>query len=226
MAYARRIICLAYSTKLQHICVAGREIRKDGTLGPWIRPVGLEAEGALSVGETMYPTGRTPKLLDIIDIEFLQPKPSSCQRENHQINSRVRWRKVGTFPKARLAELVETPSTLWDNSDSSGSGVHDRVPERLAQHLASSLALIQPRKLAIQVYDNAYGKRKIRAVFHHHGVAYNIGITDPDISAAYRHRVGHHTIPDGQYYLCVSLGAILPSDQCRYKLAAAFVPVL
>ena len=64
----KRMVCLAYSRMPNGRCVAGRELRADGRLGAWIRPVtGGEDEG-VTEEVSRYANGSLPRLLDVMDV--------------------------------------------------------------------------------------------------------------------------------------------------------------
>jgi hypothetical protein len=68
---------------------------------------------------------RDPRLLDLLEIEFLVPQPHTVRVENHRIDPRLRWQKL--LP---CGEKVKGP--LWVNAGSSRNGHNDMVPESAA----------------------------------------------------------------------------------------------
>ena len=81
MQSVKRIVCLANSRKLHGRCVAGREWT-DGRAGQWVRPVSDREHQDVSEYERQYEDGSDPRVLDIIDVPVLDPKPEIYQTEN------------------------------------------------------------------------------------------------------------------------------------------------
>ena len=90
--YKKTIICLANSRKLAGRCVAGKEIA-GSTIGAWIRPVSSRPTGELSERERRFLNGQDPKLLDVIAVSMVEPRPHAFQTENHLIDDRYYWIK-------------------------------------------------------------------------------------------------------------------------------------
>ena len=151
MSYDKEIVCLANSRRppLGGRCIAGVERTNDGW-GNWIRPVSAGETEAISEEERNYEDGTDPQLLDTISIQFLEPRPHAHQQENHVIDSDDYWEKTGAIEWDELADLVNpVVGPLWGNSSSSYNGLHDQVPEDVAQQLNSSLLLVQPDELEL-----------------------------------------------------------------------------
>ena len=63
-----KVAILAISRKLNGYCVAGKEIRPDGTFGAWIRPVTHHRENnVIWTNDMTYVDGSLPQLLDIAE---------------------------------------------------------------------------------------------------------------------------------------------------------------
>lgn len=215
VAYTRRIVCLAKSTKLGATCVAGREW--DGANpGAWIRPVGHRPSEAIEDHEMEYVGGGTLELLDVVDIQFLGPKPHACQVENYLIDGGAGWRKIGTLDRERIPALAEEPLDLW-GTEKHGY-IRDRIPIAQADQLRSSLLLVALDQPAVEV-QNFPERTTVRLDFRYRGVPYNMSITDPDFKERFVTRnPGRYALGDNTY-ACLSLGE--PSGGMRYKLAAA-----
>ncbi len=127
--YTKTIICFANSRKITGRCVAGKEIA-GGKIGGWIRPVSSRPAGELSEEERRYENGQDPRLLDVITIPMIEPRPHGFQSENHLIDDGFYWakdREAGWDDLKAALDKVSGP--LWDNSSSSYNGLHDRVEE-------------------------------------------------------------------------------------------------
>lgn len=224
--YTKTIICLANSRKTTGRCIAGKEV-SDGNVSNWIRPISKRPTGELSEEERRYENGQDPKLLDIIRIPLLEPRPHAFQTENHLIAEEYYWQHVGEFAREDLGSILDAPdgTVLWDNSaQSSYSGLNDRVDQTTASHLQGSLRLIRVGDLVVVVAAEgaAFGnpKRRVRGRFTFSGKQYWLSITDPIAERSYLAE------PDGQHLvgaatLCISLGE--PYEGYAYKLIAAII---
>lgn len=224
--YKKRIVCLANSRKMKGRCIAGREIVGEEMAG-WIRPVSSRPNCEVSLEEMRLNHRTEPQLLDILEITMVEPRPHGYQTENHLFDSRSGWQKVGNFPPDRIQEIVEAMPTLWLNGSSSSNGVNDRIlVETAERELRSSLALIIPERLTIDVgREGLRGaeRRKVRCTFRHRGVSYCLVVTDPIAANQYlRQGDGSHHA-EGQSALCVSLGE--PFEGYSYKLVAGIIPL-
>src|SRR5215813_8866090 len=134
MPYTKRIVCLANSEKMRERCIAGLEI-EGSQVGGWIRPVSNRSTEAISLSERRFEDGSELKLLDILEIPMLEPRPHSCQTENHLIDEKYYWVKVGDFPRQHLPQLCEVTNPLWVNGFHSRNGSNDCMPETQANAL-------------------------------------------------------------------------------------------
>lgn len=222
--YKKTILCLANSRKLSGRCIAGKEV-DGGKIGSWIRPVSDRASHEISENDMQYENGQSAKLLDIITIPMIEPRPHAYQTENHLIaadyywvsKSRATWQQV-------VAGTDAVQGSLWPNGDSSYHGSNDKVAQAIANGLPNSLLLIEPAKLDLFVgKESVYGggsKRAIRATFTFNKAQYRFMVTDPWIEEKY------FGGPDGTYpiencRLCVSLAEIIGGSAT--KLVAAVI---
>lgn len=222
-AYSKTIVVLANSRKISGRCVAGKEV--DGTgLGDWVRPVSARPAGELSEGDRQFQNGTDPKLLDVIQIPMSKHSPHGFQTENHEIDDQFYWVRKRKCTPAELKAALDSPTKLWDNSSSSGNGLHDRVDDATAATLKDSLLLIEVPKLTISIavegaaFNNA--KRKVRGAFTYKNTRYILTITDPVIEREYLKKA------DGEYdagaaTLCISLGESFQGY--AYKLIAGVI---
>lgn len=221
MAYSKRFVCLANSRKSSGRCVAGIEITPNG-LGGWVRPISDRPSEELSIVERQYQNGRDVQVLDIVDVQLLQPRPHACQTENHVIDDGYYWVNVGTYPATNLVSGAKTTGPLWVDGHRSYSGENDRIPLAAANQQTSSLVLAAPQSAKI-VVGPGLKKRQVRIWFHLANVQYCLTVTDPRVETEFLSK------QDGEYnygsrvLVCVSLGE--PFDGFRYKLAAGVIPV-
>ena len=108
MRGVKRVVCLANSRKLNGRCVAGREWI-DGQPGRWIRPVSDRENQEVSEYERQYEDGSDPRVLDIVDIPVLEPRPADYQTENWLLDPKYYWVKDGRLSWSDLPSLVEDP---------------------------------------------------------------------------------------------------------------------
>ena len=226
MGYTKTIVCLANSRKTSGRCIAGREITT-GKIGPWIRPVSARDTREISEADRRYEDGTRATVYDVIEIEMLQHVGENYQPENHLIDDGYYWRKVGRWGWQTVAPLVESVrGPLWLNGYSTYHGANDKIPEYLVIQQRSSLMLVQPDDLTINVGrdDGMYGptKRRVRAIFRLSGSAYNLSVTDPDIEGTYL-RGADGTFSIQAAILCISLGEVW--NGFAFKLVATiFTP--
>lgn len=221
MAYIKRIVCLANSFKPGGSCIAGRELTENGFAG-WVRPVSTRPTAAVSASESRYENNTNPKLLDIIDVPLLEAVPHNHQTENHMIDVSHRWVKVGELPWAALAQIRDTPTSLWINRDhTKGSGYFDCMSQAEAVTLHDSLVLIKPDNFSVEIGTSFWtGQRKYRGDFYYNGTHYNLSLTDPvAISAFGAESEGSYPLND--VYVCVSLTEPYDKDGRCHKLVAA-----
>ena len=89
MGVVKRIICLANSRKLSGRCIAGVEISRYGSAAGWIRPVSAREHEEVSEHERQYEDGSDPRVLDVIDIPFVTPRPKGYQTGKLAARSRL-----------------------------------------------------------------------------------------------------------------------------------------
>lgn len=221
MNYSKSIICLANSRKWKGQCIAGLEF-EDRQVGGWIRPVGSNPNGELTVFDRPMENGDEPKLLDILRIPLVEPRPNGFQTENHLIDNRYYWVREGVFAKQYLPHYCKEPNPLWVNGFHSTNGINDRIPETIANQLANSLVLIEPQQLTIAIIPGyKRGQLQTRAEFCVAGVTYCLSVTDPAIEDMYRpYRPGRYACQQ-RSVACISIGE--PFDDFCYKLMASII---
>lgn len=223
MVVTKRLVCLANSRKLQGRCVAGKEL-VGGRTHEWIRPVSGREHEEVSEYERQYEDGSDPRVLDLVDVPLLEPRPKAYQQENWLLDSEHYWKKVGAVAWGELAAIADPVESLWIDGHSTYNGRNDKVPLALAGALTSSLRLIHADGLGLSVLKpgEAFGnpKRRVQGSFRHAGVDYWLWITDPRYERAYPAKAdGEYRI--GECYLTVSVGE--PFNDACYKLIAAII---
>lgn len=224
MAVSKRIVCLANSRKLSGRCIAGREWN-GRKAGEWIRPVSDREHEEVSEREREYKDGSDPRVLDVIEVPLLKPKPKHYQQENWLLNPKVYWNKVGQLDWKGTLSIVETPDRLWVNESSTRAGNNDQISFETAKKLKSSLVLIHVKALKLHVLrpgeDFGNPKLRVQGRFEYRGEPYWLWVTDPGYERTYKARgPGQYAI--GECCLTVSLGDV-HNDNC-YKLIAAIIP--
>lgn len=221
MVYVKTIVCFANSRKIAGRCIAGKEWENEQP-GEWIRPVSSRSTHEISEEERRYQDGRTPQLLDILQVPCNAPQPLHHQRENHVIDSGYYWVKTGQLPCSDIHSWLDNPANLWVTGQSSYSGVNNRVA--VGQENGISLYLVQVECLRLLVgrktQDYPDSKRAVRGQFKYNGVAYLMDVTDPNVEKNFL------ALDDGEYdipnpVLCISLGD--PYQEFYYKLIAAIL---
>ena len=221
MVGAKEIICLANSRKYSGRCIAGKELI-DGRIGEWVRPIGNSETGELSLKEICYRDGNVPQLLDVVAVPLARHTPHSYQTENYHLDKGV-WVGRHSFPPADLTKLCDPVDSLWRNGYSSGSGLNDRIPEKIAQEqIRSSLLFIRPQWARVVVEEGANLLQRLRAEFHFAGQEYRLPVTDPEVENRYLGKpVGCYPLSDKYLYFTVSIGE--PYEGYCYKLVAGII---
>jgi len=206
--------------------VAGREW--DGrNFGAWIRPISSATKGEL-YGERYYANNKDPELLDVIEIPFLKPQPSTYQSENHLVDANRRWCRAGTLKLDQIINAVETiRGALWVNGSSTGNGKNDKVAQEAVIKLPNSLVLIQPKQLVMTIDTEgvAFGnaKRRVRGSFGLNGQHYVFAVTDPRVETELRKQEDGSTRDLTNPILCISLSEIFEKQHASFKLIAGVI---
>ena len=179
----------------------------------------------ISEEERRYEDGKDPKVLNIVKVQMIKPRPSTYQTENHLINDQYYWEKIGRADwDSVLGALDVIDGPLWVNAGSTWHGTNDRIPEAMANGLKSSLCLVRPKRIEILVAreggDFGPARRRVRARFDLNGMQYGLVVTDPLVERQYFEiKDGRHSIADG--VLCISLSGIF--HEHAHKLVAALI---
>jgi hypothetical protein len=223
MQKLKRIVCLANSRKLHGRCIAGREWN-DGRAGRWIRPVSSREHQEVSEYERQYEDGSDPRVLDVIDIPMVEPRPRSFQSENWLLDPEYYWERVGRLSWFDLPTLAEPASRLWLDGYSTYHGRNDKIPLEIADSVEDSLKLVYVDDLQLSVFKpgEAFGntKRRVQGRFSHEGNGYRLWVTDPVYERQYLAKLDG-TYPVGECFLTVSLGE--PFGDAVYKLIATVI---
>ena len=223
MPVVKRLVCLANSRKLSGRCLAGKEISGSRAVG-WIRPVSAREHEEVSEYERQYEDGSDPRVMDIMDVPLLDPRPKIYQRENWLLDPDYYWMKAGRAKWTDLAQFADPVEPLWINGHHTYNGLNDKIPLALVGGLDSSLRLVRVERLTLSVFKpgEAFGnpKRRVQGRFQHDGTEYRLWVTDPGYERAYLAKPdGDHQL--GESFLTVSLGE--PHNDACYKLVAAVI---
>jgi hypothetical protein len=169
------ILCLANSYKHDHRCVAGISLQTK----KWVRLIGRQVPGCLTVKETSYAGGGEPGVLDVFEAELSEKCGSNSHPEDVYVAEAI-WRPLRRFDRPRdlrfLADYVnKTPAVLQGYGDRVYGRAFERTP------IKASLELIHPENLWWWIREEK-GKRKNRAVFRAGSVirtSYDLAVTDP-----------------------------------------------
>jgi hypothetical protein len=170
-----RIVCLANSYKHEHRCVAGISL----VTKKWIRLVGRQVPGCLTLQETCYLDGRETAPLDVFEAELGEACGSNCHPEDVYVTEKP-WQPIRRFDEHRDAQFLaanvsQRPVIL--------QGYGDRVTAHRVEEtpMSRSLELVRPEDLWWWVRDEK-GKRKTRAIFRvspTSRIRYDFSVTDP-----------------------------------------------
>jgi hypothetical protein len=219
MAY-RKVICLAFSRRDGGHCFAGIDL----STGKWMRPVPTPEGGTLYYHQCLVRAeGKSllePRLLDIVDIDFVSHSPKVCQPENWLIGS-AEWRLSGRATKADVAPYISADPELFRGYDRfvSAGDVAARPP-------ANSLVLVTPQRLSWHARISPRGTRQIIGTFSIAGQSYTLPLTDE----AHEKQLGD--LPTGEtrwhdpavpILLTISLGDLYEITGRHYKLIAGVI---
>ena len=223
MPTIKRIVCLANSRKRGGRCIAGKELRPDGTAGAWLRPVSDRADEEASPQERCYANGADPQVLDIIDIPLLRQHPKTYQQENWLLDPNRRWNNMGRATWDDLDAMADLDAPLWVNGHTTRDGQNDRIPLGDTTAIDNSLRLIKVATLTVTVTEPLRPSADfpvLRGSFSYGADEYRFRITDPvSESGSVNLRFGDY--PVGERYLVISLGE--PYEGYAYKLIATII---
>ena len=170
-----RIVCLANSYKHDHRCVAGISL----VTKHWVRLVGRQVPGCLTLKETCYPDGRQAALMDVFEVELGEKCGSNCHPEDVYVTDK-QWLPVRRFDELRDARFL---AAYVSKGPAIFQGYGDRVYGRKIEGspVEKSLELIHPENLWWWIREEN-GKRKNRAIFRAGSVVracYDLAVTDP-----------------------------------------------
>lgn len=170
-----RILCLANSYKHDHRCVAGINLATK----KWVRLVGRQVPGCLTVKETSYADGKQAAILDVFEAELGENCGTNCHPEDVYVTGKP-WHLIRHMSEQRELECLSEhisrrPSVLQGYADNVSVARVIEVPRE------RSLELIEPEDLWWWIRENK-GKRRNRAVFRfsrESRVRYDLSVTDP-----------------------------------------------
>jgi hypothetical protein len=219
-----RIICLANSYKHDHRCVAGISL----VTKRWVRLIGRQVPGCLTVKETCYPDGNQAVLLDVFEVELGETCGSNSHPEDVFITGEP-WRTVRRFDRPNDARFL---AAYLNKGPAVLQGCGDRVYVRKINGapVDRSLEIIHPDDLWWWIREEK-GKRKNRALFrlgHVSRTRYDLAVTDPALldqlnllpAGIYPHTFFAKDKPS-KTFLTVSLSEQF--EGFHYKLVAAVV---
>jgi len=170
-----RIVCLANSYKHDHRCVAGISLNTK----KWVRLVGRQVPGCLTVKEICYPDGKEAALLDVFEAELGEKCGSNCHPEDVFVTGKP-WQPLRRFDEVHDARFL---AAYVNKGPSILQGYGDRIYGRKIEGapVEKSIELIRPENLWWWIREEN-GKRKNRAIFRSGNVVracYDLAVTDP-----------------------------------------------
>ena len=204
MNYSKTIICFANSRKTSGRCVAGKEWHQSYA-GEWIRPISNRPTHELSAKERCYEDNSEPQLLDIIQVPCIRHDPVAHQRENHVIDAKYYWLKLGHLNWENIDNCLDHPPTLWSTGQESYAGINNRLAIGQENGISLYLVAIEQMQLIVGQKAPQYSpKRSVRGKFMYNEIIYCMDVTDPVIEQSYLAQTdGHYEII--QPIVCVSL---------------------
>jgi hypothetical protein len=218
-----QIVCLANSYKHEHRCVAGISLRSK----KWVRLVGTQVPGCLTIKETCYPDGTPAELLDVFEADLGEACGSNCHPEDVFITERP-WRPIRRFDQPEDLRFL---SGYINKGPSILEGYGDRVYAKkvAGSAVAHSLEVVHPADLWWWIRDEK-GNRRNRAIFRlgTNWIRYDFPVTDPvwldklrTLPVGIRSHGSFFEGKPPKTLLTVSLGE--PFEGFHYKLIAGVV---
>jgi hypothetical protein len=216
----KEIVCLAYSRKDGGRCLAGIDL----ATRRWIRAIGAYENGALADNDCFMldEAGAfvLPRILDVIEINFLGAEPNRAQPENWKISgSQFKLlRPVGIAESTLLRQSLTDDPEIFRGYERSitRQEIESRPPN-------NSLALVRPSALRWRPEKDGYGRMRFRGTFDISGATYALPLTDDD----YTSKLARQEEPEWinglsntstDLLLTISLGDLF--HDCHYKLIA------
>lgn len=225
MNYTKMIVCLANSYKHEGRCIAGKEIvfnHDIWNISDWVRPVSNRQSREINNHEKTYQCSASVEKMDAMAITFSREDDHVFQKENHIILHPPKWEKKFTITPQQLVHFLDNPLELWSNTDSSYSGLRDRIPVENLTKKSNSLYFIEPEfvRIKISAEGAAFGdqKRTVRAKFQYNNIEYWLTVTDPELKNEYLNKNNGEYDANDIRYLTISLGEI--HQGYSYKLVA------
>jgi len=231
MPETKTIVVLANSVRNKpNACVAGREVfeKKGGRkYGKWIRPVSKTSQGEVTLAQRSLNNGKEVSVLDIVEIQLAKPQGDELQPENWILEGEKNWKLIGKATAEDLAQLVETPPSIWMEKGVSD----DRVTTGYLKKAGHSLLLIRVDEVTLMCWlDNFHGNpwRRRRILFKYNGLDYDIAFTDPAIEARFgvkfpsMDKKPFEKKIAGPCYLCLSLAHETKNGK-HFKLLAGLI---
>jgi len=220
-----KLICLAVSSKLGDVCIAGLRYDNKG----WVRPVSSEEGGALSPARhNLYPGKRCPALLDVISIPVIRHQPKSHQPENWLIDEKTHWKNHGRVND--IPQLISWLESQLSQNSVLLNSISDRILYSQLESTSAleSLLLIKPSSFQVLITPNFKGKKQFRGIFTLNNKHYNLVITDIPFKSKILYReLGTYSLKDLGFekeniYLTISLSEPMGNGYC-FKLIAAVI---
>ncbi|MDM8536799.1 hypothetical protein QUF70_08610 [Desulfobacterales bacterium HSG17] len=218
----KNIVCFANSHKYNGSCIAGKQLVEKGDKD-WIRPVSAKQMGEIYFSFDKSTNKEPFDLLDIISVPIRKPFPNKYQTENYLIDEGKKWIYKRSLSISELPEYYDNEETIWINGYHSFVGYNDRIPIDLAfSECTTSLMLIQPAKVTINVDFEGTNKKKVRAKFQYNGTNYSFIVTDKIIRKEYINKnVGEYSLNLKIVSFCISISE--PWQDYCYKLVAGVI---
>lgn len=212
----KQICILTKSYKNGGYCVAGIDVESK----QWVRLVNSEDHTADEIRkEQMFFNGKAINCLDVLEYDFIDNIPFSCQTENWLLNNSIPPKFVKTIS---LEELINF--AIIDEEEFFIYNKLNLLNDREIVKVKRSLFLFHVKNLKIEAksYEkNGEIRFRYKCVFEYNGEKYsNISLTDP----LYR-----DVVLDGEVLeealIIASLPCIPYTDGSFYKFVAKIIPI-
>lgn len=169
----KTIVILTKSSRHKQYCVVGYDIEDC----KFVRLISSDSnsQGSIKESHLTYANGKIASILDIVNVEILNQKPTETHPEDILIDETKKWEYVGKF------DLNDIPESIYCVDDFIYGNSSREITLEQTKELNKSIIIVKVKNLTLQSEENSHGKVKTRASFEYNSYTYRqFSVTDPD----------------------------------------------